>query len=76
MAGPDPRSPISITESGSTFAAPLDRDIKGARVAWFKDFGGLQFDRRVVHAVNAQRRTFEDLGCIVEEAEPELRGDT
>ena len=74
MAGPDPRCPISITEPGSRFAGHLDRDFKGARVAWFKDLGGIPFDSRVRTAVNAQRRVFEDLGCIVEEAEPDLAG--
>ena len=70
MAGPDPRSPISIDEDGSRFAAPLDRDFKGVRVAWWSDLGGVPVDRRVRDTVNAQRAVFESLGCIVEEAEP------
>ena len=74
MAGPDPRCPISLSEPGSKFAGYLDRDVKGLRVAWFKDFGGLPFDGRVLQAVNAQRKVFESLGCIVEEAEPDLTG--
>ena len=74
MAGPDPRCPISITEPGSRFAGNLERNFKGVRVAWFKDLGGIPFESRVRTAVNAQRRTFEDLGCIVEEAEPDLAG--
>jgi amidase len=74
IAGPDPHCPISITEPGSKFAGPLGRDFKGTRVAWFKNFGGLTFDRRVLQVVNKQRATFESLGCIVEEAEPDLSG--
>jgi amidase len=74
IAGPDPRSPISINEPGSRFAAVLDRNMKGARVAWFKNLGGAPIDRRVLEAVNAQRKTFESLGCIVEEAEPDFSG--
>jgi amidase len=74
MAGPDPRCPISISEPGSTFRAPLAHEMKGARVAWFTDLAGLQFDPRILKTVNAQRSTFEDLGCIVEEAEPDLSG--
>jgi amidase len=74
MAGPDPRCPISITESGSRFAAPLERNFKGARVAWYKDLGGIPFDSRIRSAVDAHRKTFESLGCIVEEAEPDLTG--
>src|SRR5262249_3804734 len=68
MAGPDPRSPISITEPGSLFARRLDRNFKGVRVAFFKDLGGIPFDRRIRDAVNAQRRVFESVGCIVEAA--------
>ena len=75
MAGPDPRCPISINEPGSRFAGSLERNFKGARVAWFKDPGGAAtFDSRVRNAVNAQRKTFESLGCIVEEAEPDFTG--
>jgi amidase len=74
MAGPDPRCPISITEPGSRFAGNLERSFKGVRVAWFKDMGGIPFDPRVLSAVNAQRKVFESLGCIVEEAEPDWTG--
>lgn len=74
MAGPDTRCPISITEPGSRFAGNLDRNFKGVRVAWFKDMGGIPFDPRVLNIVNAQRKVFESLGCIVEEAEPDWTG--
>jgi amidase len=74
IAGADDRSPISIEERGEVFARPLDRNFKGVRVAWAKDLGGLPFDSRVKQAVNAQRKAFEALGCIVEEAEPDLSG--
>ncbi len=72
MAGPDARCPISIEEPGSRFAERLDRNFKGVRVAFFKDLGGVPFDRRIRDTVNAQRRVFESLGCIVEEAEPDF----
>ena len=74
MAGPDPRCPISISEPGSRFTANLERNFKGVRVAWFKDMGGIPFDPRVLSLVNAQRKVFESLGCIVEEAEPDWTG--
>jgi amidase len=74
MAGPDARCPISISEPGSRFAGNLPRNFKGARVAWFKDMGGIPFDPRVLNLVNAQRKVFENLGCIVEEAEPDWTG--
>ena len=74
MAGPDAGSPISIAEPGSKFTQPLRRDFKGVRVAWFDKFGGAPFDARILNAVNARRKVFESLGCIVETAEPDLTG--
>jgi amidase len=38
------------------------------------DLGGLPLDRRVRSVLQAQRKTFEDLGCIVEHACPDLSG--
>ena len=72
MAGPDPRSPISLSEPGHLFTAPLERDFRGVRVAWWKTLGGVPVDRRVRDAVNAQRSVFESLGCIVDEGEPDF----
>jgi amidase len=74
MAGPDERAPLSIHEDGSRFAKPLGRDFKGVRVAWFKDLGGVPFDRRIREVMDSRRKTFESLGCIVEEAEPDFEG--
>ena len=72
IAGPDSRAPLSINEPGELFARPLDRSFKGARVAWFKDLGGAPFDPRVRAVVDGHRKTFESLGCIVEQAEPDF----
>ena len=74
MAGPDLRSPISITEPGSLFARPLKRNFRKVRVAWSKDLGGLPVDKRVTAVLEKQRKVFESLGCLVEEAEPDLSG--
>jgi amidase len=72
IAGPDKDTPLSINEPGSLFARPLERDFKGVRVAWFKDLNGIPIDARVRTAVDAHRKTFESLGCIVEQAEPDF----
>jgi amidase len=72
IAGPDPRAPLSLPESGELFARPLERSFKGVRVAWFRDLGGVPFDSRVRTVVDAHRAMFESLGCIVEEAEPDF----
>jgi amidase len=72
LAGFDHHSPISIDQPGSQFAQPLgDRNFKGVRVAMFKDLG-LPWDPEVKSAVQAQRKVFESLGCIVEDAEPDF----
>jgi amidase len=72
IAGRDISSPLSINEPGSVFARSLERSFKGVRVAWFKDLNGMPIDPRVRAAVDAQRKTFESLGCIVEQAEPDF----
>jgi amidase len=73
LAGPDPRSPIAVSEDGGQFARPLGRDFEGTRVAWAKGLG-LPFEPAVREAVDGQRGVFESLGCVVEEAEPDLAG--
>jgi amidase len=72
IAGPDSHTPLSINEPGELFARSLDRGFKGVRVAWFKNLGGVPFDPRVRAVVDGHRKTFESLGCIVEEAEPDF----
>ena len=72
ITGPDSRAPLSIDEPGEVFAKPLGRSFKGARIAWFKDLGGAPFDPRVRTIIDDHRKTFESLGCIVEQAEPDF----
>jgi amidase len=72
ISGPDSRAPLSINEGGELFARPLGRSFKGVRVAWFKDLGGAPFDPRVRAVADGQRATFESLGCIVEQSEPDF----
>src|SRR6202162_1296466 len=72
ITGPDPRAPLSINEPGEIFARPLVRSFKGVRVAWFKDLGGVPFDPRVRAVVDGHRKTFESLGSIVGQAEPDF----
>jgi len=74
IAGADPHSPLSIQEDPARFRAPLGRDFKGVRVAWWRGLGGLPFEPEVRRVVEANRKVFEELGCIVEEAEPDFTG--
>ena len=73
IAGPDPRSPISIEESATLFSRPLERDCKGLRIAWSRDLGGLPVDAEVTRVLDAHRVVFEKLGCDVLDADPDLR---
>ena len=72
LAGADARDPMCFESQPHTFAGSLERDFRGARVAWCPDLGGLPLDRRVRSVLQAQRQTFEDLGCIVEDACPDF----
>ena len=72
MAGPDTASPISISEPGEKFRAPLERDFRGTRIAWSSDFGGVPIDPEVVRVLESQRHVFSDLGCEVDESCPDL----
>jgi amidase len=74
MAGVDPRDPACYPSVPRKFAARLERDFKDVRVAWCPDLGGLALDRRVRAVLDAQRQTFANLGCVVEDAGPDLRG--
>ena len=74
MAGADGRDPQSYPSNPQLFTLPLDRDWSGTRVAWSPDLGGLPLDPRVRAVLEAQRQTFEQLGCIVEEATPDFSG--
>ena len=74
IAGPDPRSPIAIADPGSQFYRPLERDFTGVRIAWGHNLGGLPVDARVTNTIDSQRSVFEDLGCVVEDGEPDFAG--
>ena len=74
MAGPLAADPLMINEDAAQFRAPLERSFKGTRVAWFTNLGGIPFEPEITRVVNANRQAFLDLGCIVEEAEPDFAG--
>jgi amidase len=74
IAGPDARSPISVSEPGSVFNVPLDRDFGGVRIAWSRDLGGLPVQPQVTSVIESQRKAFESLGCVIEDADPDLTG--
>jgi amidase len=76
MAGPDRRAPTSIAEPGAQFLKPLKRSFRKVRIAWSRSLGGLPVEPRVARVLEQQVKVFKDLGCIVEEAEPDFSGAT
>ena len=74
MAGDDPRDPACYPSDPDVYRRKLDRSFRGTRVAWCPDLGGLPLDPRVRAVLDAQRSTFESLGCLVEDACPDLGG--
>jgi amidase len=75
IAGPDPRSPIALEEPGARFAVPLETDVRGLRVAWSSDLGGVvPVEPAVAEVVEAAAKTFAGMGCAVERACPDFSG--
>ena len=73
QAGHDPRLPLSNRQDPAQFAGDLRRDFKGTRIAWSGDFGGaIPFEPGVLNLCKVALKSFEALGCIVEEATPDF----
>ncbi len=76
QAGYDARAPLSIAGDGAAFRGPLERDFKGARIAWTGDYGGhIPYEEGVLDLCKSALKTFEAMGCIVEEARPDFSMD-
>jgi amidase len=72
IAGGDLRAPMSLATPGTDFAKRLDQDVRGMRIAWSDDLGGLPVDSAITAALKPARQTLEDLGCIVMDTFPDL----
>lgn len=72
QAGPYPADPLSLGQPGHAFAGTLGRDLHGLRIAWTPDLGHLPVDSEVAAVVESAASTFRDLGCVVEQAHPDL----
>lgn len=74
MLGDDPRDPLAFGGDPAPFLDFAPRAIRGLRIAWSPTLGGLPVERPVLDVLESAVRTFETLGCAVEEAEPDLEG--
>lgn len=67
QAGPDPRAPFAPTDDPAMFAAPLDRDWKGARIGWLGDLGGaLPMETGILKTCEQALAAFRTIGMQVE----------
>jgi amidase len=75
MAGPDPRDPLSLTAEPADFGRPLEEALPGPRprVAWSADLGFLPLASEVRDVFESARGHFEEAGCRVVDAAPDLR---
>jgi amidase len=72
QAGHDPRAPLSNRQEAAQFTQPLQRDFRGTKIAWLGDLGGyLTYEPGVLDLCRNALRTFEELGCTVEDAKPD-----
>jgi len=79
LSGPDPRVPLALDSSPPALSEPrqviglLERDMRGARIAWSADLG-LPVDPDVRAVLAPARQVLADLGCQVVDAAPDLAG--
>lgn len=72
LAGEHPDDPLSYGGDEASFAHLRARACPGVRVAVSPSLGGLPVDPAVQQALQEGVATLRDLGCHVEEAEPDL----
>ena len=74
IAGPDERAPLSYpVDAGSFMRAVADPDVRGWRVAWSPDLGGLlPVDPEIVAAVERASSIFARLGANVRQDAPDF----
>lgn len=74
IAGVHAPDPTSLSDDPALFRRPLAASMKGKRIAWFTTMGGLPFEPEITRVLNANRQAFIDMGCIVEDADPDFSG--
>jgi amidase len=69
MTGAGGHGPLDF---GAWSAGELETDLRGRRIAWSTNLGGLPVDPAVTEALESARPLLEALGCEVVDAEPDL----
>ncbi|MGH7416299.1 MAG: amidase family protein, partial [Candidatus Rokuibacteriota bacterium] len=72
MAGPDDWDRQSLDAPPADYVGRLREGIKGLRVGWSLDLGGLRVDPEVGQVAKRAVEAFAELGCAVEDAKVSL----
>jgi len=73
QAGYDARAPLSIDGDGTHFRRHFQKEYRGKRIAWGGDLSGaMPCEPGVLELCKAATKTFEGLGCRVDEAHPDF----
>jgi amidase len=72
QAGYDPRDPLSLDGDLALGSLDFARDFTGTRIAWCGDMNGeLPCEPGVLETCRAALRSFEEMGCTVDTANPD-----
>ena len=75
LAGHDPRDVVSLRDKPEDYVAAAGRGVKGLKIGWSPDFGYAVVDREVRRVTERAARSFEELGCTVEEAQVTIESE-
>jgi len=76
QSGYDHRVPLSMTDDPTIFQNQLEKDFKGARIAWVRDFdGAVPYEPGVLDVCERALKVFGEMGCVVEQAQPDFSID-
>jgi aspartyl-tRNA(Asn)/glutamyl-tRNA(Gln) amidotransferase subunit A len=74
MAEPDPRNWHPLPVAVDDYTLGLDEGVAGLKIAFSPSLGGHRVEPEIAELVAKAARRFEELGAVVEEAEPDLSG--
>jgi amidase len=74
IAGYDERATVNAAADTHALATLEPVSLKGKRIAWAPDWGGLPVESELAVVIAAQRQRFVELGAIVEDAVPDFTG--
>ncbi|MFK4069337.1 amidase [Streptomyces sp. NPDC029674] len=72
IARPDGRA--ALNAPAVDFSLPLECGVDGARIAWSDTLDGLPVDERITRTLAPAKLLLADLGCRVEDREPDFSG--